>query len=162
MSLFNPNPPSNMAEEILKRFIQKRRENRDARDKKVPEGEEEAKLRLDLKSCRSGLNAMGDAFTSIVCEKLLDIPQRNQPKFSYVSRIKMKCRTCLGMPTELLRCSACKKTYYCSKECQKKDWKKHKPRCKFLVDIFEKGKTMFGDSDEDDDKNYDDDQDEED
>jgi hypothetical protein len=147
-----------MAEEILKRFIQKRRENRYARDKKDPE---EAKLRLDLKSCRSGLNAMGDAFGSIVCEKLLDIPQRNQPTFSYVSRIQKKCWTCLGISAELLRCSACKKTYYCSIECQRKDWKKHKPRCKFLVDIFEKGQTMFGDSDKDDDKNYDDDQDDE-
>jgi hypothetical protein len=27
-------------------------------------------------------------------------------------------------------CSKCMKTKYCSKECQKSDWKNHKPKCK--------------------------------
>ncbi|KAL6301392.1 hypothetical protein BKA93DRAFT_738905, partial [Sparassis latifolia] len=31
---------------------------------------------------------------------------------------------------ELKRCGACKKTYYCSPECQKEDWKQHKKDCK--------------------------------
>ena len=36
--------------------------------------------------------------------------------------------------TELSRCAGCKKTYYCSKECQKEHWKKeHKIQCKKLV-----------------------------
>ena len=28
------------------------------------------------------------------------------------------------------RCSGCNLSYYCSKECQKSDWKDHKPECK--------------------------------
>ena len=30
-------------------------------------------------------------------------------------------------------CEACKSAYYCSKECQKKDWPSHKPNCKRLT-----------------------------
>ena len=29
----------------------------------------------------------------------------------------------------LQACSRCKEAYYCSKECQKRDWKGHKPEC---------------------------------
>ena len=32
----------------------------------------------------------------------------------------------------LLLCMACKHAYYCSKECQTKDWKSHKPKCKMF------------------------------
>jgi len=32
----------------------------------------------------------------------------------------------------LLRCTGCKKVYYCSKECQAKDWQSHKPKCKMF------------------------------
>jgi hypothetical protein len=32
-----------------------------------------------------------------------------------------------GLPQ---RCSSCKVTYYCSKECQKKAWPRHKDSCK--------------------------------
>ena len=28
------------------------------------------------------------------------------------------------------RCTACRKIFYCSRECQKKDWKTHKLECK--------------------------------
>ena len=31
--------------------------------------------------------------------------------------------------TKLDRCSHCRKVYYCSKECQLKDWKAHKLSC---------------------------------
>lgn len=31
---------------------------------------------------------------------------------------------------ELSRCSRCVKVWYCSRECQKSDWKRHKPECK--------------------------------
>jgi hypothetical protein len=41
-----------------------------------------------------------------------------------------RCLGCggIGKP-RLLNCSRCKKAQYCSSECQRKDWKKHKPSC---------------------------------
>lgn len=33
-------------------------------------------------------------------------------------------------PAELRKCVRCQKAYYCSKECQKEDWKRHKKACK--------------------------------
>lgn len=41
------------------------------------------------------------------------------------------CSVCRGKgKPKLLKCSTCQKTRYCSKRCQKKDWKIHKLRCK--------------------------------
>jgi len=42
------------------------------------------------------------------------------------------CRVTVG----LMKCSACKKVWYCSKECQKKDRKRHKVECRVIaIDI---------------------------
>ena len=38
------------------------------------------------------------------------------------------CATC-NKDNCTLRCSACKCVYYCSANCQKSDWSKHKPEC---------------------------------
>lgn len=43
------------------------------------------------------------------------------------------CPTCDGNNTELLKCSGCKVTYYCSTACQKADWKSHRTICKELA-----------------------------
>ena len=40
------------------------------------------------------------------------------------------CAYCLKKPEKLFMCSQCKKVHYCSKECQRNDWKKHKEKCK--------------------------------
>jgi len=32
----------------------------------------------------------------------------------------------------LKKCTVCQKTYYCSRECQKSDWKRHKKICRTL------------------------------
>ncbi|KAF8180177.1 hypothetical protein BJ912DRAFT_1145817 [Pholiota molesta] len=43
---------------------------------------------------------------------------------------KLQCTKCRGPgKPQLLVCTACKKTQYCSRECQKADWKVHKKIC---------------------------------
>ncbi|KAI0314415.1 hypothetical protein OF83DRAFT_1136959 [Amylostereum chailletii] len=54
------------------------------------------------------------------------------PKFT--SKEHISCNFCcekIDAPKPL-RCSACHITTYCGKECQKKDWKQHKPRCSIM------------------------------
>ena len=45
----------------------------------------------------------------------------------------MKCGGCSAVRAEGAKaysvCGGCKEMYYCSRECQKKDWKTHKPDC---------------------------------
>ena len=40
-----------------------------------------------------------------------------------------KCNACAKKGVKLMVCGQCKATYYCSQECQKNDWKLHKPIC---------------------------------
>jgi hypothetical protein len=44
------------------------------------------------------------------------------------------CETC-GSPVNNNKCSGCSLVAYCSKDCQKKDWKEHKPFCKLAKEI---------------------------
>ena len=41
------------------------------------------------------------------------------------------CCTCSNqmLPDNVMRCSRCKKAAYCNRECQKKDWPRHKLQC---------------------------------
>jgi uncharacterized membrane protein YgcG len=36
-------------------------------------------------------------------------------------------------PVKLMKCSLCRNALYCSRDCQKKDWREHKKRCKDLA-----------------------------
>jgi splicing suppressor protein 51 len=45
------------------------------------------------------------------------------------------CAGNCGKMTELQQCSKCKSVKYCSKECQKKDWKAHKKLCPVLAQM---------------------------
>ncbi len=41
-----------------------------------------------------------------------------------------ECAHCKKSGLKFKHCSACKSVYYCSRECQKSDWKRHKKECK--------------------------------
>ncbi|KJE94591.1 hypothetical protein CAOG_05217 [Capsaspora owczarzaki ATCC 30864] len=45
------------------------------------------------------------------------------------------CAVCQKLPTEVKRCGKCFKTYYCSRECQVKDWPRHKTECNSAIHI---------------------------
>ncbi|CAJ0936329.1 unnamed protein product, partial [Mesorhabditis belari] len=46
-----------------------------------------------------------------------------------VDHIASYCHNCLIKNDKLKKCSACRMIVYCSAECQKSDWKLHKPEC---------------------------------
>lgn len=39
------------------------------------------------------------------------------------------CKNCGEREKELLKCSRCKKVYYCGADCQRKNWPTHKLTC---------------------------------
>ena len=55
------------------------------------------------------------------------------------------CSYCKISPTEPLKSCVCQKVSYCSKECQAKDWKSHKPSCPpFIIrESHGKGRGLF-------------------
>lgn len=56
---------------------------------------------------------------------------------------KMTCNGChlFKEENELKKCTQCLLARYCSKECQKRDWQRHKPLCKRL-DVLEKNEAF--------------------
>ena len=72
-----------------------------------------------------------------------------QPHYSLMQAMlsftTLQCAHCQNISTELNCCSRCHMAHYCSKECQKANWKIHKHCCKRL----RKGQDMvYGEEDE--------------
>ena len=65
-------------------------------------------------------------------------------------RNRKACKTCGKLNAELSKekkklktCGKCKKVAYCSKECQKEDWKDHKEDCR-LAGAFNNMTNPYG------------------
>ena len=66
--------------------------------------------------------------------KKIDIDSRSSEVVRRKTVTSLKCNCCgrvkgSNSGLTLNKCSRCKKIYYCGKECQRKDWKKHKGTC---------------------------------
>ena len=48
---------------------------------------------------------------------------------------KLSCAHCQAKEKKLFMCTGCSRTYYCSRECQKAAWGKHKAQCKIQAKI---------------------------
>ena len=70
---------------------------------------------------------------SRIYELYATLPPEMQKVIRQADRARMKlfhtCGFCKTGGREFKKCSVCKKVRYCSRECQKDDWKKHKPIC---------------------------------
>ncbi|KAJ7154619.1 hypothetical protein C8R46DRAFT_1117914 [Mycena filopes] len=55
-------------------------------------------------------------------------------------RLVKECRTCRAREplVTLMRCNNCKHIYYCSKTCQKENWKYHKVECREMAEMQKK------------------------
>ena len=47
-------------------------------------------------------------------------------------------------PVKLMKCSLCRNALYCSRDCQKKDWREHKKRCKDLAARLKEVEAQVG------------------
>ncbi|KIK81444.1 hypothetical protein PAXRUDRAFT_832866 [Paxillus rubicundulus Ve08.2h10] len=48
---------------------------------------------------------------------------------TYKSATRVACTKCGTILDKILTCQRCKSVWYCSKQCQKNDWSRHKPIC---------------------------------
>jgi len=69
----------------------------------------------DAAGAKEDLDRIMNLYSSDVFEEFLDDP---------------KCEECGDAATQ--RCSLCKLAWYCSRDCQLRQWKKHKPICKMF------------------------------
>ena len=67
-------------------------------------------------------------------EALISIQQAEWEKLFAIVKKQAgpRCTKCKKQPDNLKLCSGCKTASYCSRECQRTDWKAHKVICKFL------------------------------
>jgi hypothetical protein len=76
--------------------------------------------------------ALSPCFPAPFCEKLFDFSKIN--KANTFPHNGGRCRVCgkseFRPGVGLLTCVRCHNAKYCSKECQRTDWKNHKPNCR--------------------------------
>lgn len=75
-----------------------------------------------LSTFLSALGQFGDLPSQL--QKQLQSTKAIMPK-----SVKSMCENCKGSERKMMVCGQCRQAYYCSRECQKKDWKQHKKSC---------------------------------
>ena len=75
------------------------------------------------------VDSISPAFPSVAGE-VVKTPTRNRPiERSIGVKDKVCCAVCNKIPQNLKRCSRCRSVSYCSVECQRADWTRHKSLC---------------------------------
>ncbi|RYP51041.1 hypothetical protein DL768_003541 [Monosporascus sp. mg162] len=81
--------------------------------------------------------AMSPTFSSPYVEDVVDV-EMLRAQGGVEGLLRDKCRNCNATESKkggrLLKCTRCRSVVYCSQECQRKDWKKHRMECKPLDD----------------------------
>ena len=62
---------------------------------------------------------------------------------SVITGFSFPCEVCKKSFSDIKKCSACNMIYYCSISCQRKDWPKHKLKCKDDAKFRENFGKMF-------------------
>ena len=61
--------------------------------------------------------------------KCQECNDKDRAKYTNLDVWLLYCAKCNRSAKNLRRCSKCKNVYYCSIDCQRADWHKHKPLC---------------------------------
>ena len=65
---------------------------------------------------------------------------REVPDHFGVKDFALQCEVCLAW--EAKTCGACKSVRYCSRDCQRQDWERHRPACKKAAAALKKKKAL--------------------
>ncbi|RYP23402.1 hypothetical protein DL765_001107 [Monosporascus sp. GIB2] len=81
--------------------------------------------------------AISPTFSSPFVEDVVDV-EMLRAQGGLEGLLRDKCRNCNATESKkggrLLKCTRCRAAAYCSQECQRKDWKKHRMECKPVDD----------------------------
>ena len=95
-----------------------------------------SKLRPDLsEEDVTDLKAFMDSNAKTINERYKQLPAKKRREIEYENHKVLQkyvrvCKYCKDFAVGLKKCGKCRAVHYCGRECQKNDWKNHKPNCK--------------------------------